>query len=103
MTVKNTGDVAGKDVVEVYMQSPYTDYDKENGIEKPAVELVGFTKTDSIEPGKDQTVTVSVDKEVMKAYDAANAKTYVVDAGDYYFTAASDAHEALNNILAAKS
>ena len=102
VTVKNTGDVAGKDVVEVYMQSPYTDYDKENGIEKSAVELVGFTKTDSIEPGKDQTVTVSVDKEVMKAYDAANAKTYVVDAGDYYFTAASDAHEALNNILAAK-
>ena len=102
VTVKNTGDVAGKDVVEVYMQSPYTDYDKENSIEKSAVELVGFTKTDSIEPGKDQTVTVSVDKEVMKAYDAANAKTYVVDAGDYYFTAASDAHEALNNILAAK-
>ena len=102
VTVKNTGDVAGKDVVEVYMQSPYTDYDKENGIEKSAVELVGFTKTDSIEPGKEQTVTVSVDKEVMKAYDAANAKTYVVDAGDYYFTAASDAHEALNNILAAK-
>lgn len=102
VTVKNTGDVAGKDAVEVYMQSPYTDYDKENGIEKSAVELVGFTKTDSIEPGKDQTVTVSVDKEVMKAYDAANAKTYVVDAGDYYFTAASDAHEALNNILAAK-
>ncbi|MEE0106222.1 MAG: glycoside hydrolase family 3 N-terminal domain-containing protein [Lachnospiraceae bacterium] len=102
VTVKNTGDVAGKDVVEVYMQSPYTDYDKENGIEKSAVELVGFTKTDEIEPGKEQTVTVSVDKEVMKAYDAKNAKTYIVDAGDYYFTAASDAHEALNNILAAK-
>ena len=48
VTVKNTGDVAGKDVVEVYMQSPYTAYDKENGIEKSAVELVGFTKTDTI-------------------------------------------------------
>ena len=102
VTVKNTGDVAGKDVVEVYMQSPYTAYDKENGIEKSAVELVGFTKTDTIEPGKEQTVTVTVDKEVMKTYDAANAKTYVVDAGDYFFTAASDAHEAVNNILAAK-
>ena len=102
VTVKNTGDVAGKDVVEVYMQSPYTAYDKENGIEKSAVELVGFTKTDTIEPGKEQTVTVTVDKEVMKTYYAANAKTYVVDAGDYFFTAASDAHEAVNNILAAK-
>lgn len=100
--VKNTGDVAGKDVVEVYMQSPYTAYDRENGIEKSAVELVGFTKTDTIEPGKEQTVTVAVDKEVMKTYDAANAKTYVVDEGDYFFTAASDAHEAINNILAAK-
>ena len=66
------------------------------------MELVGFTKTDTIEPGKEQTVTVTVDKEVMKTYDAANAKTYVVDAGDYFFTAASDAHEAINNILAAK-
>ncbi|MCR5145165.1 MAG: glycoside hydrolase family 3 C-terminal domain-containing protein [Lachnospiraceae bacterium] len=100
--VKNTGDVAGKDVVQIYMQSPYTDYDKANGIEKSAVELVGFAKTNQIEAGSEETVKVTVDKECMKAYDSKGAKTYIVDAGDYYFTAASDAHEATNNILAAK-
>ena len=93
--VKNTGDVAGKDVVQIYMQSPYTDYDKANGIEKSAVELVGFAKTMEIEAGESETVTVSVDKECMKAYDANSAQTYIVDAGDYYFTAAADAHEAI--------
>ena len=102
VTVKNTGDVAGKDVVEIYMQSPYTAYDQENGIEKSSVELVGFTKTEELAPGKSQTVTVSVAKESMKAYDATGAKTYIVDAGDYYFAAGTDAHDALNNILAAK-
>ena len=100
--VENTGDVSGKDVVEIYMQSPYTDYDKENGIEKAAVELVGFGKTSLLEKGKSETVTVSVDREVMKAYDSANAETYIVDAGTYYFTAATDAHGAVDNILTEK-
>lgn len=102
VTVTNTGDVAGKDIVQIYMQSPYTDYDKENGIEKASVELVGFTKTSNIEAGKSETVTVSVEKEVMKTYDANGTGTYIVDAGDYYFAAGVDAHDALNNILAAK-
>lgn len=102
VTVTNTGDTAGKDIVQVYMQSPYTDYDKENGIEKASVELVGFAKTSEIEAGKSETVTVSVGKEVMKTYDANGTGTYIVDAGDYYFAAGVDAHDALNNILAAK-
>ncbi|WP_099468908.1 glycoside hydrolase family 3 protein [Konateibacter massiliensis] len=102
VTVTNEGAAAGKDIVQIYMQSPYTDYDKENGIEKASVELVGFTKTSNLEPGKSETVTVTVDKEEMKAYDAKGYGTYIVDAGDYYFTAGNDAHEALNNILAAK-
>lgn len=102
VTVTNTGCVAGKDVVEIYMQSPYTEYDIENGIEKSAVELVGFAKTGEIAPGGSETVTVSVDKESMKTYDANGAGTYIVDAGDYYFTAGKDAHDAINNILAAK-
>ncbi|OZG65216.1 glycoside hydrolase family 3 protein [Bifidobacterium eulemuris] len=101
-TVTNTGDVAGKDVVQLYMQSPYTDYDKANGIEKSAVELVGYAKTDTLEPGESQTVTVTVAKESMKAYDADGAGTYIVDADDYYFAAGTDAHAALNNVLAAK-
>lgn len=100
--VTNTGEAAGKDVVEIYMQSPYTGYDKENGVEKAAVELVGFTKTGEIAAGDSETVTVSVPKESMKAYDADKAKTYILDEGDYYFAAGENAHDALNHILAAK-
>ena len=103
VTVTNTGDVAGKDVVEAYFQSPYTDYDKENGIEKSAVELCGFDKTKELKPGESQDITISVDKKELRTYDSNKAKTYIMDAGDYYFTAASDVHEALNNILAAKA
>ena len=102
VTVTNDGDVAGKEVVQIYMQSPYTDYDREHGIEKSAVELVGFAKTQPIAPQASETVTIRVDKELMKAYDADGAGTYIVDAGDYYFTAAKDAHAAVNNVLAAK-
>ena len=102
LTVKNTGSAAGKEVVQVYLQSPYTAYDKQNGIEKASVELAGFAKTGVLAPGATETVTVSVEKEAMKAYDAKGYGTYIVDAGKYYITAAKNAHEALNNILAAK-
>ncbi|HEY0189265.1 MAG TPA: glycoside hydrolase family 3 N-terminal domain-containing protein [Cellulomonas sp.] len=102
VTVTNTGDVAGKDVVQVYLQSPYTDYDQQYGIEKASVELAGYAKTDSLAAGESATVTVSVPKELMKVYDSEGAGTYVLDAGDYYLSAGTDAHEALNNILAAK-
>ena len=102
VTVSNTGDAAGKDVVEVYMQSPYTDYDREHGIEKSAIELVGYAKTGLLEAGDSETVTIHIGKESMKTYDADGEGTYIVDNGDYYFAAASDAHTALNNILAAK-
>ena len=100
--VTNTGSVAGKDVVEVYAQSPYTDYDKTNKVEKAAVELVGYAKTSELAPGASETVTVTFDQEQLKSYDYTNAKTYILDAGDYYFTAATDSHNAVNNILAAK-
>lgn len=101
--VTNTGDVAAKEVVEVYFQSPYTDYDKENNVEKASIELCGFGKTKKLEPGKSETVTMSVDKEDLRAYDSEGAGTYILDAGDYYFTVGTDAHEALNNVLAAKA
>lgn len=100
--VTNSGDVAGKDVVQIYQQSPYTDYDRQNGIEKSSVELAGYAKTSELAPGASETVTVTVPKEFMKVYDAQGQGTYVVDAGDYYFAAGTDAHVALNNILAAK-
>ena len=100
--VTNTGDVAGKEVVQVYFQSPYTDYDKENGIEKAAIELCGFGKTAMLEPGATETVTVTVKGEELAAYDENKAMTYILDAGNYYLTAASDAHKAVNNVLTAK-
>ena len=102
VTVTNDGDAAGKDVVEAYFQSPYTQYDVENGIEKASVELCGFAKTKLLQPGESETVTITVPREEFKAYDAKNAKTYVLDDGDYYVTAATNAHTAVNNILAAK-
>ena len=100
--VKNTGNMAGKEVVQVYFQSPYTDYDKANNVEKAAVELCGFGKTEILEPGATETVTVNVPRSELAAYDANGAKTYILDAGDYYLTAAHDAHDAVNNVLAAK-
>lgn len=102
VTVENTGDTAGKDVVQIYRQSPYTDYDRKHAIEKPAVELAGYAKTDELAPGDSQTVTVHVDKESLKTYDADGEGTYILEAGDYYLTAGTDAHDAIDNILAAK-
>lgn len=100
--VTNTGNVAGKDVVEIYAQSPYTAYDKENGVEKASVELVAYGKTQTLEPGASDTVTMTFTEEQLKAYDANGAQTYILDAGTYYITAAANAHEAVNNVLAAK-
>lgn len=100
--VENTGKVAGKDVVQVYMQSPYTNYDKENQIEKASVELVGFAKTETLEPGEQEEVKISIPKSEMKAYDAYGTGSYILDAGDYYFAVGENAHDALNNILASK-
>ncbi|MBR2257202.1 MAG: glycoside hydrolase family 3 C-terminal domain-containing protein [Blautia sp.] len=102
VNVANIGETAGKKTVQVYFQSPYTEYDKENGIEKASVELCGFGKTAVLEPGASETVTVTVPKRELRTYDANNAKTYILDEGDYYFTVAMGSHEAINNILAAK-
>ncbi len=104
VTVKNTGDVAGKTAVELYVQAPYTD----GGIEKSAIQLAGFTKTGIIEPGKSETVTIDVDPALFASYDEAAVKAdgttgaWVLEAGDYYFAVGNGVHEALNNILAAK-
>lgn len=102
VTVTNTGDTAGKETVQVYVQSPYTEYDKTNGVEKASVALCGFGKTQILDPGKSETLTILVDKRDLASYDTYGAGTYILDAGDYYLTAAIDAHNAVNNILAAK-
>lgn len=102
VTVKNAGDVAGKETVQIYFQSPYTDYDKENKIEKASAELCAYDKTGLLEPGDTETLEFTVSKEELRTYDSEKEKGYILDAGDYYFTAAADSHEAINNILAAK-
>ena len=102
VTVTNTGDMAGKEAVQVYVSSPYTQYDIENKVEKASVSLVGFDKTELIEPGESETLSIEIDGDYVASYDAYGAKTYIMDAGDYLFTVATDAHDAVNNILAAK-
>ena len=102
VSVSNTGSVDGREAVQIYMQSPYTDYDRENGIEKAAVELVGFEKV-AVPAGQTVSVDVTVPKSELRAYDANGAKTYIVDAGNYYFATGNGSHEALNNILVAKA
>ena len=100
--VTNNTDVAGKEAVQIYLQKPYTQYDIDNKVEKSSVELVGFAKVDVPANGK-VTAKVTVEEKYFAAYDANNAKTYVIgsaDSGDkYLLTAAKDAHDAVNNIL----
>ena len=102
VTVTNTGNVAGKETVQIYLQKPYTQYDIEKNIEKAAVDLVGFAKTKVLNKGASETLTIDVEKEYFASYDSYGAKTYIVDAGDYFLTAAKDSHDAINNILTFK-
>ena len=102
VTVTNTGDVAGKSVVQVYAQTPYGDYEKENLVEKSAIQLVNFDKTDVLEPGASETVTIECDKYLLASYDYTNAQGYIMSEGDYYISVGDNAHDALNNVLAAK-
>ena len=90
--VTNTGDAAGKDVVEVYYKPPYTN----GGIEKSSANLIEFAKTDLIQPGESQTVTVTFSIEDMASYDENNAKAYVLEKGDYVISINSDSHTVLD-------
>ena len=90
--VTNTGDVAGKDVVEVYYKPPYTN----GGIEKSSANLIEFAKTDLLQPGESQTVTVTFSIEDMASYDENNAKAYVLEKGDYAISINSDSHTVLD-------
>ena len=100
--VTNTGNVAGKKTVQVYAQKPYTEYDKQNQIEKPAVELVGYAKTAILQPGASETVTINVPEYFLTSYDALGTGVYILSEGTHYLTAADNAHAAVNNILSAK-
>ena len=108
VTVTNTGDVAGKDVVQLYVSLPYTEYDKANQVEKAAIQLLDYEKTEVLEPGESVKITVTADAQDMASWDstcdnAAGTKgNYILDNGDYYFTVGNGSHEAVNNVLAAQ-
>ena len=93
VTVTNTGDKAGKDVVEVYYNPPYTD----GGIEKASKNLVAFEKTKKIEPGASQTVKIEFDDDDMASYDQKDAKAYVLEQGDYDISIQSDSHHVIDH------
>ena len=90
--VKNTGNVAGKDVVQVYYTAPYTI----GGIEKSHVVLAGFAKTGLLEPGASEKVTVTFAPEDMASYDETGAKAYVLEAGTYQIKLMNNAHEVID-------
>ena len=92
MTVTNTGQVAGKDIVQIYDNPPYTD----GGIEKAAANLLSFEKTKLLEPGESQTLTVTWNRDDLASYDATNAKAYVLEAGDYKISARTNSHDVID-------
>lgn len=103
LNVKNVGGRYGKDVVQVYVQSPYTAYDEQYGVEKASVALVGFYKTKNLAPDESERVEIVLDVGDFISYDANGAGTYILENGTYYITAATDAHSAVNNILAKRA
>ena len=93
VTVTNTGGRAGRDVVELYLTKPYTDYDRTHGVEKSAVDLVGFAKTNELAPGGSETVEIRVERRYLASYDAYGVRTYLAEGGTYTFSASRNAHE----------
>ena len=93
VTVTNTGDVAGKDIVEVYYNPPYTN----GGIEKSSVNLVAFDKTGELEPGASETVSIEFDDDDMASYDYEDAKAWVLEQGDYVISINADSHTVIDS------
>ncbi|TCD54231.1 beta-glucosidase-related glycosidase [Alloscardovia theropitheci] len=108
VTVTNTGAYAGKDVAQLYVSTPYTDYDKRNNVEKAGVQLLDYAKTKELQPGESQTLTITADAQYMASWDssaknAAGTKgNYILDAGQYTFALGNGAHAAANNVLTAR-
>ena len=92
VTVTNAGDVAGKDVVEVYVNPPYVN----GGIEKASVNLVAFDKTGLLEPGESETVSIEFDDDDMASYDYEDARAYVLEQGDYVISINADSHTVID-------
>lgn len=102
VTVTNTGGVAGKSVAQIYAQTPYGEYEQTNRVEKPAIQLLDYAKTSMLEPGASETLTIPCSRYLLASYDYTGAKGYILSEGDYYIAVGDNAHDALNNVLAAK-
>ena len=104
--VKNTGKLNGKASVQLYVQQPYTDFDKDvdgsgpgkEELGRPSIALMAYEKVD-VDAGRTRTVELSFDRYFLCTYDYLNAKSYILEGGDYYFAVGNGAHEALNNVL----
>lgn len=108
VNVTNTGSVAGKEIVQIYLKQPVTAQDTAHGVQKPAVQLVGYGKTSLLAPGASEVVEIEIDaNKWFAAYDAkleSDGKTvggYVLAEGNYYLAAARNSHEAVNSIYLA--
>lgn len=101
--VTNTGSVVGKNTIQIYLQKPYTQYDKNTGVEKSSVELVGYGKTSKLAAGASETLSISVKGYYFATYDSYGARGYILENDTYYMIAASNAHEAVNSVLAYKA
>ncbi len=99
--VKNNSAADGYFLAQLYVQQPYTQYDKDNGVEKSAANFLNSAKV-HVKAGKSETVEISIPTKYLASYDYRQEKTYILDDGEYYFTAAAGAHEAVNNFLSAQ-
>ena len=100
--VKNTGSIDGKASVQVYAQQPYTEFDKQNGLGKSAISLMGYDKVD-VKAGETVDTKIVFDRYLLCTYDYKFNKGYILEGGDYYFAVGNGAHEALNNIISVKA
>ncbi len=102
VAIKNNGNKAGLFTAQLYVQQPYNNYDREHLIEKSAIMFLNSAKVE-VEAGATKTVDITVPTKYLASYDEKSAKTYILDDGDYFFTAANGAHEAVNNVLKAQN
>jgi beta-glucosidase len=102
VTVTNTGAAAGKSAVQIYAQTPYSEYEQKNLVEKSAIQLLDFGKTGLLQPGESETLTIECDKYLLASYDYVGAKGYILSEGDYFISLGDNAHDALNNVLSSK-
>lgn len=102
ITIKNVGEYPAKAVAQFYLQKPYTSFDENAGLEKSAVELASFSKTKLLSAGQEQRVTARIDGRQLLTYDHKINESYILEGGDYYVAFGVNAHDAVNNILAAK-